>query len=110
MTFRDLADEVEILALVAETRRRGVGTALLGALLDLKTDSTIRVVTTNDNLNALRFYQRRGFRIREVRPGAVDAARVNLKPSIPVTGELGIAIRDEIELVRYPANDRAGAS
>ena len=107
LTFRDLAGEVEILALVAETRHHGVGTALLGALLDLKADSTIWVVTTNDNLNALRFYQRRGFRIRGVRPGAVDAARVNLKLSIPVAGEFGIAIRDEIELVRLPANGGA---
>ncbi len=35
----------------------------------------IWVVTTNDNLDALRFYQRRGYRIGEVRLGAVDRAR-----------------------------------
>jgi hypothetical protein len=57
----------------------------------------LRVTTTNDNLNALRFYQRRGFRLAQVRPGAVDKARF-IKPSISRIGEYGIPIRDEIEL------------
>jgi L-aminopeptidase/D-esterase-like protein/N-acetylglutamate synthase-like GNAT family acetyltransferase len=55
------------------------------------------LVTTNDNLHALRFYQRYGLRIVAVRPGAVDAAR-QLKPEIPLTGADGIPLRDEIEL------------
>ena len=41
-------------------------------------------MTTSDNLVALRFYQRAGFRMAELRPGAVDAARARLKPSIPL--------------------------
>jgi len=58
------------------------------------------VLTTNDNLVALRFYQRTGFRMAELRPGAVDESRARLKPSIPVTGNDGIPLRDEIDLVR----------
>jgi hypothetical protein len=58
------------------------------------------LVTTNDNLDALRFYQRRGFRITEVRLGAVDEARRTLKPGIPAIGASGIPIRDEIVLER----------
>ncbi len=46
-------------------------------------------VTTNDNLAALRFYQRSGFRLVELRAGALDEAR-HLKPSIPATGSDGI--------------------
>jgi hypothetical protein len=61
--------------------------------------SALRVTTTNDNLDALRFYQKRGFQIVAVRPGAVDESR-RVKPSIPVIGEHGIPIRDEIELER----------
>jgi N-acetylglutamate synthase-like GNAT family acetyltransferase len=57
------------------------------------------VMTTNDNLLALRFYQRTGFRLAEMRPGAVDEARARLKPSIPTIGNDGIPIRDEIDLV-----------
>ena len=56
------------------------------------------VVTTNDNLGALRFYQRRGFRLAALRPGAVDASRALLKPEIPSLGNDGIPLRDEIEL------------
>ena len=59
--------------------------------------SRLVVTTTNDNLNALGFYQRRGFGIALVRPGAVDESRL-LKPSIPWIGEGGIPLHDEIEL------------
>jgi len=52
---------------------------------------------TNGNLSALRFYLRRGFRLNRVRPGAVDAAR-KLKPSIPLVGEHGVPIHDELDL------------
>jgi hypothetical protein len=55
--------------------------------------------TTNANTHALRFYQRRGFRIREVRLGMVDRERATIKPEIPATDEDGIPISDEIELV-----------
>lgn len=53
--------------------------------------------TTNDNLEALAFYQKRGFRLIRVCPNAVDEAR-RLKPSIPLVAGNGIAIRDELEL------------
>jgi GNAT superfamily N-acetyltransferase len=89
-------------AVDAVTTRRGAGTALIEALVSrLRAEgvSLLRVTTTNDNLDALRFYQRRGFRIIAVRPGAVDESR-RVKPSIPATGEYGIPIRDEIELER----------
>jgi ribosomal protein S18 acetylase RimI-like enzyme len=59
----------------------------------------LRVMTTNDNLPALRLYQRAGFRLAEVRPGGVDRARTTLKPSIPATGYAGIPIRDELDLI-----------
>ena len=86
----------------AITVGRGVGTALIEALisrLQAASVEVLRVTTTNDNLAALRFYQRRGFRITEARPGAVDQAR-RLKPSISMIGEFGLPIHDEIELER----------
>jgi N-acetylglutamate synthase-like GNAT family acetyltransferase len=57
------------------------------------------VATTNDNVDALRFYQRRGFHLIALRPGSIEDAR-RLKPSIPAVGEHGIPLRDEIELAR----------
>ena len=56
------------------------------------------LVTTNDNVDALRFYQRRGFRLARLRAGAVDESRATLKPEIPTSGSYGIPLRDELEL------------
>ena len=80
---------------------RGIGSALVAALVaDLAARGVreLRLTMTNDNLDALRFYQRRGFRLAALRPGAVDDAR-RLKPAIPVVGNYGIARHDELELV-----------
>jgi ribosomal protein S18 acetylase RimI-like enzyme len=57
------------------------------------------LITTNDNTRALRIYQQMGMRLVALYPGAVDEAR-SLKPEIPVLGEDGIAIHDEIELAK----------
>jgi hypothetical protein len=56
------------------------------------------LITTNDNVDALRFYQRRGFRLAALHAGAVDRSRTRLKPEIPEIGDHGIPLRDEIEL------------
>ena len=55
------------------------------------------VITTNDNLNAIGFYQKRGFELVAVHRGAVNESR-KIKPSIPLIGNHGIPLRDEIEL------------
>lgn len=60
-------------------------------------DRTWLLITTNDKTPALRFYQRRGFRLVAVHRDAIDRARL-LKPSIPLTGIYGIPIHAEIEL------------
>lgn len=93
----------EILTLEAFEHGRGIGTALVEAYAErAKADGleAVVVVTTNDNVDALRFYQTRGFVIKAVRLGAVTKARSSLKPEIPLTGAYGIPIRDEIELIR----------
>ena len=92
----------DLVTIDAVTPGQGIGSALVAALighLGARNIPRLRVTTTNDNLDALRFYQRRGCRILTVRPGAVDAAR-RLKPSIPEVGAYGIPIRDEIDLER----------
>jgi len=94
-------DDCEVLTLHAATRLAGTGTALLDAVLGIARGAgcaRLWLVTTNDNVEALRFYQRRGFRLAALRPGAVDASRAALKPGIPPSGFFGIPIRDELEL------------
>ena len=81
--------------------RSGIGTRLLDAAIAAARDAGCTVVwltTTNDNLDALRFYQRRGFRLCALRVGAVDAARATLKPELPAIGSYGIPLRDELDL------------
>ncbi len=63
----------------------------------MNTGGRLVVVTTNDNLNALRFYQKRGFILVQLRPNALARSR-QLKPQIPLVGMDGIPLRDEIEL------------
>ncbi len=90
----------EIVAMEACETRRGVGTALLvalGGVLERIGVREIWVTTTNDDLDALRFYQRRGFRLEVVRQDAVMAARL-FKPTIPILGAYDIPIRDELDL------------
>ena len=93
-------DTLEIVTLNAIGRRAGIGTMLIEAAMAKARRfgcREIRLTTTNDNIDALRFYQRRGFRLTELRPGAVDQARRH-KPEIPRVGDYGIPLRDEIDL------------
>ena len=92
-----------LVAIAADPPRRGTGGLLLEAFVAAARAAGCSVawlITTNDNLDALRFYQRRGFRITEVRHGAVDEARREMKPSIPIVGSYGIGMHDELILER----------
>lgn len=89
----------EVVTLDSVLRGCGVGTALLMSVADAaRADGATKLwlITTNDNLDALRFYQRRGWRLSEVHVGTVDEAR-RRKP-IPLVGAYGIEIHDELEL------------
>jgi ribosomal protein S18 acetylase RimI-like enzyme len=101
VTYEVTEDMLEVVTLNAIERRTGIGTLLMDAAVRTarrRGCREVRLTTTNDNVDALRFYQRRGFRLAELRPGAVDRARRD-KPEIPRTGEYGIPLRDEIDLM-----------
>jgi len=94
-------DTCELLTLHVQSQFAGVGTALVEAVVRAAREAgcgRLWVVTTNDNVDALRFYQRRGFRLAQLRPGAVDLSRGTLKPEIPPVGAHEIPLRDELEL------------
>jgi len=99
-TFRVDGPDCELMSLNATRPGGGAGSALLQAVEDAAREAGCRrvwLITSNDNLDALRFYQRRGYRLVAVHHGAIDAAR-SLKPGIPLVGEYGIPIHDELEL------------
>lgn len=103
LTLRVDGSDAEVLTLHAAERWRGVGSALVEAAADAARDrgcTRLWVLTTNDNVDALRFYQRRDFRLAEVHVGAVDRSRAELKPEIPDVGDHGIPLRDELVLER----------
>jgi GNAT superfamily N-acetyltransferase len=105
LTFVLGEEDCEILTLHAAERFGGTGSALVEAVEKLAAGagcSRLWLITTNDNVDALRFYQRRGFRLAALHPGAVDHSRAQLKSDIPPIGEHGIPLRDELELEKVP--------
>jgi GNAT superfamily N-acetyltransferase len=111
--YRVEGDECELVVLEAFEKGRGIGTALLDATADVARKAGCRrlwAVTTNDNLDAVRFYQRRGLRLVRLWVDAVTEARQKLKPEIPLVGNHGIAIRDELEFELILTDPAGGAT
>ncbi|MGQ0803037.1 MAG: GNAT family N-acetyltransferase [Actinomycetota bacterium] len=95
-------DELEVVFIATTVRGVGAGAALLGAAVELAARERCRrawLVTTNDNTNAMGFYQRQGWDLVAVHRDAVAESR-RLKPTIPETGNDGIPIKHELEFER----------
>jgi GNAT superfamily N-acetyltransferase len=94
--------ECEIISLDSKVLNKGVGSRLLTAIerkAKKENCKEIKLITTNDNLHALAFYQKRGYQLVEVLSNAVEQARL-VKPEIPLYADNGIPIRDELLLVK----------
>jgi DNA-3-methyladenine glycosylase I len=93
------AREFEVVVLLSLQERAGVATHLLAQAEQFARGAGCRrlsLVTTNDNLSAIAFYQARGWCQVAIRRGAVTEAR-RLKPEIPEFGTNGLPKEDEIE-------------
>lgn len=91
--------ECEILVLQSICENRGIGSALIRAVIDVaKSNHCTRVwlITTNDNIHAIRYYQKFGFELKAVHINALDESR-RQKPSIPLFGNEGIPLKHEFE-------------
>ncbi len=100
ITYEIAGDACEIIVLQSLVEGIGVGSALIGAVKEVAQQAGCRrlwLITTNDNTPALRFYQKRGFLLAALHRNALEESR-RLKPEIPLLGQDGIPIRDEIEL------------
>ncbi len=100
VTYTIEGKDCEVVTLDSRQTDHGIGTGLIEAVEKQARQAGCRrvwLVTTNDNLHALGFYQKRGFHICRVDPGAVDRSR-RIKPEIPLTGNENIPIHDELEL------------
>jgi ribosomal protein S18 acetylase RimI-like enzyme len=99
LAYRELDDALHVVALATDPlwQRAGVGGYLLAeAELLARARSLPRIIaaTSNDNIPALYFYQRHGYRMTAIEPDAFAAQRV--KPSGP--GFAGIAVHDEVRM------------
>ena len=100
VTFFIKDDECEVTSLDSLREGKGIGTQLIDKTVEEARAGNCKrlfLITTNDNLHALGFYQKRGFEIVTVYRGAVNESRKR-KPGIPLVGMDGIPLRDEIEL------------
>ena len=100
VTYGIVNNECEVISLDGLREGQGFGTMLLGKVIEearAKNCRRVFLITTNDNLYALGFYQRRDFEISAVHRGAVNESR-KIKPQISIIGENHIPLRDEIEL------------
>ncbi|MBL8062505.1 MAG: GNAT family N-acetyltransferase [Anaerolineales bacterium] len=100
ITFQVRGRECEVTSLDSLQEGKGIGTALVNEVLREAAKRHCRrlfLITTNDNLHALRFYQKFGFELCALRRGAINETRKQ-KPSIPLIGMNNIPLRDELEL------------
>lgn len=100
ITYKKYKNHLQIITINSLVEKKSIGSKLIEKVKEeakrLKYKK-IKVITTNDNLKALGFYQKRGFRMVKVYQGAVDKSR-KIKPQIPLIGENNIPLHDEIEL------------
>ena len=100
ITYQIQRKECEIITLNSFDEGRGVGTSLVVKVKSVAESLKCRrlwLVTTNDNIDGLRFWQRRGFSLVYVHRHAIQDSRKR-KPEIPKIGQYGIPIQDEIEM------------
>ena len=100
VTYTFFGDICEIVSIDSKRENMGIGSALLKEIEKIAIDNQckkMRLITTNDNMRALQFYQKRGYYLTKLYPNAMEEVRKQ-KPSVPLIGENGIPLRDEIEL------------
>lgn len=103
ITCEIIGDQCEIVTLDAFVKFKGIGTALIERVKEtVKAHGCRRLwlITLNDNIDAIRFYQRRDFTIAAIHLNAMVISR-RIKPTIPEIGMHGIPIRDEIEFEMF---------
>ena len=104
-TYAIRGHECEVVAIEAYQQRQGIASALMDEIRARAAAAgcgRLWLVTTNDNVPAIGFYQKWGMDLVALRHDAVTEARATLKPSIPETGYEDIPIRHELEFEIEP--------
>jgi len=99
ITYKIINEECEILSLDSKEENKGIGTELVNRVIEIARNNNchkVKLITTNDNIRAIKFYQKRGFDMAKIYHNSLNISR-QLKPSIPLYGEFGIPLMHEIE-------------
>lgn len=92
-------NECEICTLNSFIENKGIGSKLISEVKNIAKEkgcTKLKLVTTNDNIRGIEFYQRRGFVFSKIYVDSMKNAR-RLKPEIPMFADNGLPIRDELE-------------
>ncbi len=99
ITYMIDGNECEIISLNSFIENKGIATKLIEEVEKVAKANNcyrLKLITTNDNIRAIEFYQRRGFVFANIYINAIEVSR-KLKPQIPMFADNGLPIRDEIE-------------
>ncbi len=81
-------------------KKKGIGRDLVEKVKKFAKEKNCKrvwLIITNDNIDALAFWQKSRICFKSIYPDAISFSQ-KLKPEIPEIGNYGIPIRDEIEL------------
>lgn len=101
-TFNISGEVCELVTIDAFLQWQGIGKKLITQVemeARLSGCKKIWLITTNDNIEAMQFYQRCGYDMTKINHNAIENSR-KLKPSIPLVGYFGIPIKHEIEFCK----------
>lgn len=97
--YNVFGQECEIVSLESHLEGKGIGSKLIELVIERAGNLACKrvwLITSNDNIKAIRFYQKRGFDLVCIHQNAITEAR-KLKPSIPLYGHDEIPIKHEVE-------------
>ena len=99
ITYNIEHSECEIITLNCFEENKGIGTALIREVVAIAKENgchRLWLITTNDNIGAIRFYQKKGFDFAALHINAIEESR-KIKPCIPLIGMDNIPIKHELE-------------
>lgn len=100
ITWKQDGDLAELVSVHADPPGGGLGAELMAIVEERLRAAGVRrvlVATTNDNVDALRFYQRHGFRLVRLHLDWMERVRER-KPQVPLTGNGGLPLQDLWEM------------
>jgi GNAT superfamily N-acetyltransferase len=103
LTYRHGSDGCEVVVLFSRVESQGVGRALMerARLVAAETGDRLWLITTNENIRAIRFYQQLGMDLVRLHRNFADVVAAH--KIVPVPQEGGIRFRHGLEFELPPA-------